>query len=49
MLEDITFGKLELFPSSGEGREIPTLSASLERANLNHWTEFLEFFHRPDF
>jgi hypothetical protein len=27
-----------LFPSSGEGRETPTLLGPLERANLNHWT-----------
>jgi hypothetical protein len=29
------FRKLHLFPSSDEGRETPTLLASLERANLN--------------
>jgi hypothetical protein len=27
---------LDLFPSSGEGRETPTLLGALERANLNH-------------
>jgi hypothetical protein len=32
------FRKLDLFPSSGERRETPTLLGSLERANLNHWT-----------
>jgi hypothetical protein len=26
-----------LFPSSGEGRETPTLLGPLERANSNHW------------
>jgi hypothetical protein len=29
------FRKLELFPSSVEGRETPTLLGPLERANLN--------------
>jgi hypothetical protein len=37
ILENITFRKLDLVQSSGE-RETPTLLASLERANLNHWT-----------
>jgi hypothetical protein len=32
------FRKLDLFPSSGEGRETPTLLGPLERANLKHWT-----------
>jgi hypothetical protein len=32
----MTFRKLDLFPSSGEGRT-PTLLGPLERANLNHW------------
>jgi hypothetical protein len=31
------FLKLNLFPSSGEGRETPTLLGPLERANLSHW------------
>jgi hypothetical protein len=34
MLENTTFQKLDLFPSSGEGRETPTLLGPLERANL---------------
>jgi hypothetical protein len=29
--------KVDLFPSSGEEWEIPTLLGPLERANLNHW------------
>jgi hypothetical protein len=29
---------LDLFPSSDEGRETPTLLGPLERANFNHWT-----------
>jgi hypothetical protein len=40
ILENTTFRKLDLFPSSGEGREIPTLLGSLERANLNHMSVF---------
>jgi hypothetical protein len=35
-LENTTFRKLHLFPSSGEGWE-HTLLGRLERANLNHW------------
>jgi hypothetical protein len=31
------FRKLDLFLSSGERRETPTLLGLLERANLNHW------------
>jgi hypothetical protein len=33
------FPKLDLFPSSGEGWETPTVMGSLERSNHNHWTE----------
>jgi hypothetical protein len=34
-----TFRKLDVFPSSGEGKETPTvLGPPLERSNLNHWT-----------
>jgi hypothetical protein len=29
--------KLDLFPSSGDYRETPTLLGHLEKANLNHW------------
>jgi hypothetical protein len=36
------FRQLGLFPSSGEGRETPTLLSSLERANRNHWTSPVE-------
>jgi hypothetical protein len=32
------FRKLDLFLSSDEGREAPTLLGPLERANLSHWT-----------
>jgi hypothetical protein len=35
--ENTTSLKLDLFLSSGEGRESPTLSGPLERANL--WTQ----------
>jgi hypothetical protein len=31
------FHNLDLFPSSGEGRETPTLLDHLERANLSHF------------
>jgi hypothetical protein len=37
ILYNITFRKLDLFPSSGEGRETPTLLGHLQRANLYHW------------
>jgi hypothetical protein len=37
-LENTTFRKLDLFPSSGEGWETRTQLDSLQRANLNHWT-----------
>jgi hypothetical protein len=36
-LEETTFLKLDLFPSSGDWRDIPTLLGPLERANLNQW------------
>jgi hypothetical protein len=38
MLEN-TFRKLDLFPSSGEGRETSTPLGRLERTNCNHWIE----------
>jgi hypothetical protein len=28
--------KLDLFPSSGEGKETPALMGPLEKANINH-------------
>jgi hypothetical protein len=31
------FRKLDLFPSSGDGKKTPTLLGPLERADLNHW------------
>jgi hypothetical protein len=37
-LENTEFRKLDLFPSSGERGNMPTLLGSLERANLNRWT-----------
>jgi hypothetical protein len=39
-----TFWKLDLFPSSGEGRETPTLLRPLEKANLNHNDSEQAFF-----
>jgi hypothetical protein len=35
ILENTTIRKLDLFLSSGEGRETPTLLGPLERASLN--------------
>jgi hypothetical protein len=40
MLENTTFQKLDLFPFSGEEKEMPTLLGPSERANLNHWTVY---------
>jgi hypothetical protein len=37
-LENTTFRKLNLFPSSGRGGGAPSQLGRLERANLNHWT-----------
>jgi hypothetical protein len=34
---NMTFRKLDLFPSPGEKVEVPTLLGPLERANINHW------------
>jgi hypothetical protein len=34
------FQKEDLFPSSGEGLELPTLVGPLERANLNHLWQY---------
>jgi hypothetical protein len=41
-LENMTFRELDLFPSSYEEREAPTLLGPLERDNLNHWTSLLD-------
>jgi hypothetical protein len=35
--------ELDLFPSSGKGRETTTLLGPLERANPNHWTTHVKF------
>jgi hypothetical protein len=32
---------MDLFLSSGEGWETPTLLGQLEKANLNHWTTYV--------
>jgi hypothetical protein len=37
------FQKLDLSPSSGEGKETPDLLGRLERANLNHWRVLLYY------
>jgi hypothetical protein len=47
VLENTTFRKLDLFPSSGEGRETPTLLGPLERANLNQWTRRTDTVQKP--
>jgi hypothetical protein len=38
-VRNTAFGPLNMFPSSGEGKESPTLLDPLERANLNHWLQ----------
>jgi hypothetical protein len=42
VLENTTFRKLDLFQSSNEERETPTLLCPVERAVLNHWTTHVE-------
>jgi hypothetical protein len=37
-----TFRKLDLFPSSGEGKK-PTQLGPLEIANLNYWTTLVRY------
>jgi hypothetical protein len=34
---------MDLFPSTGEGSEAPTLLGPWERPNLNHWSESLDW------
>jgi hypothetical protein len=40
-----TFRKPDLFPSSGEGWEIPTLLGLSERSNPKHWTTYVSKLH----
>jgi hypothetical protein len=40
ILENTTFRKLDLFPSSGEEKGTPTLLGPLERTNFNHWNSW---------
>jgi hypothetical protein len=40
-IENITFRKLELLPSSGEGEKAPTLLDLIEKANLNNWRAYV--------
>jgi hypothetical protein len=47
------FRKLNLFASSGEWWETPTLLGPLERANINHWAIYINLYglpeiHKPD-
>jgi hypothetical protein len=39
-LENKTFRELDVFPSSSQGRETPTLLGPVERANLDHWIKY---------
>jgi hypothetical protein len=50
-LEHITFRKLDLLTSSGEGEETPILLDGLERANLNHciWLALSKGYNKIDF
>jgi hypothetical protein len=43
------FQKLDLFPSSGEEQEAPTVLGPLERANPNHWSPSPEKGNRCGF
>jgi hypothetical protein len=45
ILKNTKFRKLDLFLSSGEGGETPTLLVRLERADLNHWTTHVKSSH----
>jgi hypothetical protein len=38
MLENTTIRKLDLFPSTAEGKETPSLFGPLEKVNFNHWS-----------
>jgi hypothetical protein len=38
------FRKLDLFPSSGDERKIPTLLGPIERANLSRWAKLPKCF-----
>jgi hypothetical protein len=42
-LENTTFRKLDLFPSSCGGKEARSLFGPSERANPNHWTSHISF------
>jgi hypothetical protein len=44
-LENTMFQKLDLFPSSGNGRKTHTLLGPSESANLNHWTTMGQSSH----
>jgi hypothetical protein len=40
MLENTTFRKKDLFPSSGEGK-VPTVLGPFEGANFNQWITYV--------
>jgi hypothetical protein len=42
ILENTTFRKLDVYPSSGEERKTRTLLGPSKRANLNDWTNHLK-------
>jgi hypothetical protein len=47
IIENTTFRKLDVVPSSGKGRETPRLLGPLETANLSRWTSWvIEVFLR---
>jgi hypothetical protein len=43
-VENTTFRTLDVFPSSGEGREVHTLLGHLERTSLSHWRRWWWMF-----
>jgi hypothetical protein len=44
ILENTKVRKLDLFPSSDEARESPTVLGPLERANVNLWSSQISSF-----
>jgi hypothetical protein len=43
ILGNTMFRTMYLFPSSGEGRETPSVLGPLDRANLNQWKTHVKF------
>jgi hypothetical protein len=44
LLEDATFRKMDLFPSSVKGRKTPTLLGPLKWVKLSHWAKQSKLF-----